>query len=229
MLWNVCIAIVYSNVGHRSKRWVFITAATTIIWTVSILMAILPLKSGLYGQSTLDWCWISRKKYELPGVQWYYFYIELLVCLVLVFLCLIVASVRMMHRNSAFRGSKGEKSMLGRVMFFPLAFLLSYLGGIVNVIADQFDFNAGCMSGFAFVHTITYSLQGFFFAIAYIITQRGVPGWFKECMGRCGNRPAEKSLASRPMSFAQMRFELPSSDSSIAEPLQTRPSNTMLV
>ena len=68
--------------------------------------------------------------------EWYFFYAEVLVALVVVFVFLSVNTIKAVRRSKATGFARGNRNF-ARIMFFPLAFLLSYLGGLVNVFNEQ--------------------------------------------------------------------------------------------
>eukprot|EP00750_Incisomonas_marina_P007305 INCI14792.6.p1 GENE.INCI14792.6~~INCI14792.6.p1 ORF type:complete len:305 (+),score=40.89 INCI14792.6:231-1145(+) len=136
MCWNICISIVYTNVGQRSQKWLFVTVSAAVVWTIAVLMAAVPMSLDAYGVSPVNWCWIRRDETSQQHFEWYFFYAEVLVALVVVFVFLSVNTIKAVRRSKATGFARGNRNF-ARIMFFPLAFLLSYLGGLVNVFNEQ--------------------------------------------------------------------------------------------
>jgi len=98
---------------------------------VSLLMSAIPLAWNAYGVAPVDWCWIRDDHTTVEHFEWSFFYAEVIVSLVAVFILMILGTLKFSKQTSSARRP------FTRIMFFPLAFLLSYIGGLVNVVNQQ--------------------------------------------------------------------------------------------
>ena len=134
-------------------------------------MAIAPQALGLYGVSYVDWCWVERGTDLNRHNEWDFFYTEVIICIATVFIFSIVGLVRSSQATKHNTNNRQARTKFVRIMFFPLAFLLSYIGGIVTAVNERLGY---CPTeGYVIVHSVSFGLQGLFFTVAYIITQNG--------------------------------------------------------
>jgi len=128
-LWTLCIAIYLYRIiilKRGSEGWLL--GFQMLAWGLPFLTATIALFLGFNGSSGM-WCWILPK-----WAQWSFFYI--IVCFVFVAIAVIYVRIFYHVRNNSFgtmsdKMRRRQRTTYMRLMFFPLAFLLTWAGSLV--------------------------------------------------------------------------------------------------
>jgi len=164
-IWVLFIAVyLYRLIVNKRDSLKYVTIFQLTAWGLSFVSATIPLFQNMFG-SVGPWCWLM-----IPSAQWILFYVPVVFIFfsILIIYAMIFIHVRT-HKvgTMSSRMKRRQKTAYFRLLFFPLAFLVTWMGGLIwraeHVISDRHNYRWS----FFLLTAISLPSQGWLNAIAW--------------------------------------------------------------
>ena len=164
-IWVLYIAVyLYRLIVKKRDSMKYVTAFQLSAWGISFVTAIIPLFENMFG-SVGPWCWLM-----VPSAQWILFYLPVVFiffAILIIYVCIFVYVRTHKVGTMSSRMRRRQKTAYFRLLFFPLAFLITWMGGLIwraeHIISDRKQYRWS----FFLLTSISLPSQGWLNAIAW--------------------------------------------------------------
>lgn len=152
-----------------------------VIWSVVLLLVLLPLSTNSYGDAG-GWCWI--KEATTADKVWRYVQYYIILWAAWCYCIFVYVKVyNKMHREMGQdEKSKEQRAVVLRIMFYPVILVVMWFPATLNRLVELFS---GQVYGLTVLHVLFAGLYGFANALTYGATP-SVKTRLKICL--CGRR-----------------------------------------